>query len=103
MPNKKKWPYQNIPVKPDVYMKVAMIADANGIGMGEQLKNWAERELPECDHEKVSVLIEPFNTGGSLPVIQRFAWYCATCKRVYVRVSDDDAEPIITRAKVSHV
>lgn len=80
--------YKNIPVKPEVYVKVAMAAEANGLGergLGAQIENWATRELPVCEHEKQAVTIEVFPSqdtlGGTL--LDRKGWYCPTCKRVY--------------------
>jgi hypothetical protein len=82
--------YVKIPVTPEVYEQVKTISEANGFGvrgLGKQIAAWAARELPECDHKKQPVQIEYFPDGAdSLDESQRFrnAWYCPTCRRVYV-------------------
>jgi hypothetical protein len=78
--------YKNIPVKPEVYVKVRLIADANNRGLGDQIASWVERELPDCGHEKVPVTIEtPARPAdGVAPAEPRKGWYCRQCKRVYV-------------------
>lgn len=83
--------YQKIPVAPDVYEQVKIIAEANGYGergMGAQVAAWAARELPECEHEKTPVEIQYF-PNDTLPGgwnMIRTGWYCKTCKRVYAKV-----------------
>lgn len=80
--------YKNIPVKEEAYEKVRMIADANGLGLGAQVEQWAARDLPSCEHEKEPVSIEYFPSNDFLNGTQtmRLGWYCATCKRVYQRI-----------------
>lgn len=85
--------YKNIPVKPEVYVKVQLIADANNRGLGDQVKDWVERELPECEHKKQAVSIETFegpsDTLGPASVL-RPAWYCSICKRVYAKITEEE-------------
>ncbi len=81
--------YKNIPVKPEVYTKIKMIADSNNRGLGDQVANWAERELPECNHVKQPVSIEVFNSGQLPASALRKGWYCPTCKRVYEFATDE--------------
>ncbi|KAA0255581.1 MAG: hypothetical protein EDM79_20530 [Chloroflexi bacterium] len=80
--------YQNLPVKTDVYKKVRLIADVNGLGLGAQVEQWVARELPDCEHEKTPVEIELFPSQDMLPGtrLDRTGWYCPTCKRVYQRI-----------------
>ncbi len=80
--------YKNLPVKEEAYEKVRMIADANGLGLGAQVEQWAARDLPSCEHEKEPVSIEYFPSNDFLNGTQtmRLGWYCATCKRVYQRI-----------------
>lgn len=80
--------YKNIPVLPQVHTDLQAIAEANGRAMSEQIRFWVERELPDCEHEKQSVIVQYFPgndvlTGGE--ALQRLGWYCPTCKRVYER------------------
>lgn len=85
--------YLNIPVSPETYRKVSLISEAKGRGvrgLGAQITEWADRELPECDHEKQSVNIEYFptadaNLAESINFV-RTGWYCAICNRVYAKV-----------------
>lgn len=98
MPKAKDQPrYKNIPVKPDVYEAVKLIADANGLGergLGAQVAHWVARELPECDHKKVPVSIETFSEGLKLvESVITFGYYCETCKRVYKRVELEEFSP----------
>jgi hypothetical protein len=94
--------YNTISVTPETFVQVKLIADANDRGLGDQVKYWAKRELPECMHEKQAVSIETFPGNDSLVTsVIKQAWYCPTCKRVYAKVSDD-AEPVIATMKVSH-
>jgi hypothetical protein len=77
--------YKNIPVSPATYQKVALLAEANGLGgrgLGAQIEKWVERELPDCGHKKQSVSIEIY-TSEDTPRQVRTGWYCPTCKRVY--------------------
>lgn len=83
--------YKNIPVKPDVYAKVQLLAESNGFGergLGAQIAHWVGQELPECDHKKVPVEIEYFPGEDLLTGVlsKRHAFYCSTCKRVYAKV-----------------
>jgi len=97
--------YKNIPVKPDVYESVRLIAEANGFGergLGAQIAHWVGQELPECGHEKEPVSIEYFHasTSPTAPLSKentRVGYYCSTCNRVYERVSDP------TLASATHV
>lgn len=81
--------YKNLPLKPDVYETVKLIAEANGFGergLGKQVEEWAKRELPACDHPKEPVTVEIFPSQGLLSgSVLRAGWYCPTCKRVYQR------------------
>lgn len=85
--------YKNLPLSPETYAKVAMLAMANGLGergLGAQVEIWVNRELPECDHEKQAVNIEYFPTAdASLAASINFVrtgWHCAICNRVYAKV-----------------
>jgi len=82
--------YKNIPVKPATYAHVKVIADANNRGLGDQVKTWADRELPECSHKKLPVSIETFPGEDYLPgkSLHKNGYYCPTCKRVYEQLSD---------------
>lgn len=73
--------YKNIPVRPEVYEQVQAVADANRRGLGDQVKTWAERELPTCEHDKQLVSIEIFGNTGIK--VTKPGWYCPTCRRVY--------------------
>lgn len=84
--------YKNIPVSEETYIKVAMLAEANGFGergLGKQVDDWVARELPDCDHKKQAVSIETFQSNDTLPgtLKIRKGWYCKTCNRVYEHVS----------------
>ncbi len=91
---KKKEPntYKNIPVNPEIYDKVKLISEANGFGergLGAQIAHWVGKALPECSHKKVPVQIEYFPTDTVLvSSVQRSAFYCSTCKRVYARADE---------------
>lgn len=86
--------YKNIPVKPEVYERVQLVAEANGFGergLGAQVAQWVARELPECAHKKTPVSIETFPRHElTAEYLLTPAWYCAVCKRVYARVSETD-------------
>jgi len=86
--------YKNIPVKPDVYDRVRLVAEANGFGergLGAQVAHWVGQELPVCEHEKIPVLIEAFPSQTQLvKSVHRPGYYCETCSRVYAKVSEDD-------------
>ena len=88
IPKKPKAEYQKIPVKPDVYAKVRMIADLNDRGMGDQIAAWVKRDLPMCDHKLQGVDIEyaPSAVVALTYVVDtvRIGWYCPTCNRVYM-------------------
>ncbi len=78
--------YNNIPVKPEIYIKLKLIADANNRGLGDQVAEMVKRELPICEHDKQAVRIEHFSGQGSLSLgvpISLTGWYCPTCNRVY--------------------
>jgi len=75
--------YKNIPVKPEIYAKVKLLADANNRGMGDQVSAWVEREIPECDHQKQPVSIETFPSGDFLINERNKGWFCPICNRVY--------------------
>lgn len=82
--------YLNIPVSPETYINVKLLAEANGLGprgMGEQVKQWAERELPPCDHleSRVPVEVETFPNQTILGSQKQMGWYCPLCRRVYHR------------------
>ena len=91
--------YKNIPVLPEVHADLQAIAEANGRAMSEQIRVWVERELPDCEHEKQSVIIEYFPSNHLLAGgerLQRVGWYCPTCKRVYERrITQGEANVII--------
>ena len=79
--------YKMIPVSPATYEKVALLAEANGLGergIGAQIESWVKNELPECEHKKVAVSIE-YYPGQDVLSVARFGagLYCATCGRVY--------------------
>ena len=47
--------YKNLPLSPETYAKVALLAEANGLGergLGAQIDILVNRELPECNHKK---------------------------------------------------
>lgn len=73
--------YSNVPVKPEVYLKLRLIAEANNRGLGDQVSEWVERELPECDHAKVPVVVQVY--PGTDAKQAGNGWFCPTCKRVY--------------------
>lgn len=80
--------YKNLPLSPETYAKVALLAEANGLGergLGAQVEILVNRELPECNHEKSVVTIEYYPDNDILPGThpQRRGFYCATCGRVY--------------------
>jgi len=85
--------YKKIPLSPETYEKVAMISEANGLGLrglGAQIEKWVERELPKCEHKKKFVHIEYYPNGetdlsASINFIKT-GWYCQTCNRVYATV-----------------
>lgn len=82
--------YRNLPLKPDIYANVKLIAEANGFGergLGKQVEEWTKRELPACEHPKEAVSVEIFPSQDKLsPSIVRQGWYCSTCRRVYQRI-----------------
>jgi len=85
--------YRNIPVKPDVYAKVQLLAESNGFGergLGAMVAHWVGKELPECEHKKIPVKIEYFPGDDTLPGTSpnRHGFYCPTCRRVYARVEE---------------
>lgn len=90
--------YVNIPVPPETYAKVKLLAESNGFGargMGAQIAHWVGRDLniPECDHEKIAVEVEYF--PASTDLVKRpkqKAFYCETCNRVYARIPEADAK-----------
>lgn len=80
--------YKNLPLSPETYAKVALLAEANGLGergLGAQIEILVNRELPECNHKKVAVAIEYYPSDDILPgtPLNRAGFYCSTCKRVY--------------------
>jgi len=84
--------YKNLPLSPETYAKVAMLAESNGFGergLGAQIENWVARELPECGHKKQAVNIEYAPAMDSLVKITHTGWYCPTCKRVYASISGE--------------
>ena len=100
--------YKTINVTPETFVQVQLIADANDRGLGDQVKYWAKRELPECEHNKQSVTVETFPGNDSLVMsVIKQGYYCPTCKRVYAKI--DEAEepasadrPVVTKMEVSH-
>lgn len=89
--------YQKIPVTPEDYASVRLIADANGLNMGGQVAAWVKRDLPQCGHKKQAVQIEYMRSEGYLAggFASRTAWYCPTCKRVYARLDDAGLVPVL--------
>ena len=86
--------YKNIPVNPEVYAKVALIAESNGFGvrgLGALISKWAGRELPECEHKKTPVEIEYYPNDNLVAGwrLNRHGFYCATCKRVYEKITPE--------------
>jgi hypothetical protein len=83
--------YQNIPVKPEIYQKVKMIAEANNRGLGDQVAHWVGRDLPECDHPKYAVNVEVSRSETLVAgeTLSRTGWFCPTCKRVYQFVASE--------------
>lgn len=86
--------YKNIPVSADVYDQVALVSEANGFGqrgLGAQVAHWVGRELPECAHEKEPVSIEYYPGETRLHGIHlvRSGYFCATCKRVYAKITEE--------------
>lgn len=89
--------YKNIPVDEETYAHVQLIAEMNNRGLGGQVKDWVDRELPECEHKKVPVSIETFpGTTTLMQPTHKLGFYCQTCKRVYARVSDPHPSPLPT-------
>lgn len=90
---KVKAKYVNIPVTPDVYADVQLVAQAKGFGsrgLGALVAHWVGQELPECEHEKEAVSIETFTNGTSLvKSVKRVGYYCPTCNRVYERMTKE--------------
>lgn len=86
--------YKNIPVKPETYAKVKLVANANDRGLGDQVAHWAGRELPaECEHAKQAVSIQVFDDAQDTlqPAVSfKQGWFCPTCKRVYARISEEE-------------
>lgn len=85
MPKGKAAKYKNIPVKPEVYEKARLLAEAAGFGergLGALVNVLVSQELPECGHEKYAVSIETFPGDKS---VVRPGYFCPTCKRVYAR------------------
>src|SRR5688572_18272483 len=98
--------YMNIPVKPEVYLQVKLVAEANDRGLGDQVAHWVGRELPECEHDKQAVQIEYFPSEDVLlgtPHPTRTAWFCPTCRRVYARLAvildEEDAAKMLKVVK----
>lgn len=92
---KEKTKYVNIPVSPDVYADVQLVARSKGFGtrgLGALVAHWVGQELPECEHEKEPVQIEWMPSQDYLPgtVLKRTGYFCATCNRVYAKPSDED-------------
>jgi hypothetical protein len=77
--------YKNVPLLPEVHSQLQAIANANNRGLGDQVKAWVERELPDCEHEKQSVVVELFGELQLGQAVRRPGWYCPICKRVYER------------------
>lgn len=77
--------YKNVPLLPEVHSQLQAIASANNRGLGDQVKEWVERELPDCEHEKQPVIVELFGDLQPGQVAKRLGWYCPICKRVYER------------------
>ncbi len=80
--------YKNLPLHPDTYAQVAMIAEMNGLGergLGAQVESWVKRDLPACTHEKTPVSVETFPSESTLhgKTSIRRGLYCPTCNRVY--------------------
>lgn len=88
--------YRNLPLSPETYAKVALLAEANGLGergLGAQVEMLVNKELPECKHKKAPVVIEYYPVGShQLGAKQnRRGFYCATCGRVYAGNETDTA------------
>jgi len=77
--------YKNIPVSPDTYQKVALLAETNGYGvrgLGAQIEAWVKKDMPDCGHDKQAVSIE-YVSNQSLQRMTSGGLYCAVCDRVY--------------------
>lgn len=90
--SKVKRKYKNIPVKPEVYLKVKVAAEAAGFGergLGALVNMLVSQELPECTHQKTPVEIEYYG-DNTLPgtLRKRAGYYCQTCQRVYARINE---------------
>ena len=90
--------YSKIPVSPETYAKVRMIADLNNHGMGDQVDAWVKQNLPMCDHKLQGVDIEyaPSAVDNLNYVVDvvRVGWYCATCNRVYEVLPAPSVKPV---------
>lgn len=81
--SKPKAKYMKIPVSPETYGQVRLIADANDRGMGDQVSAWAKRDLPPCSHIKkpVTIIYQP---NLDVPIKDvRIGFYCPTCQKVF--------------------
>lgn len=80
--------YKNIPVKPETYKRVALIAKMRGgIGLGAQVDEWVKQELPHCEHRGLSVVSIQIESQflGKGESGMRSGLYCPKCNRVYVK------------------
>lgn len=90
--------YSKIPVSPETYAKVRMIADLNNHGMGDQVDAWVKQNLPMCDHKLQGVDIEyapsAVDSLNYVVDVVRVGWYCATCNRVYEVLPAPSVKPV---------
>ncbi len=74
--------YKMLPVTPEVYEKVSLIAKVNNRGLGDQVSVWADAELPKCAHTKTPISIQVYATDEKVKIVKK-GYYCSTCERAY--------------------